>query len=390
MSTPAEQQTILIVDDNPTNLGVIVDYLETHSFRIIVARDGETAIKRARFVQPDLILLDVMMPPGIDGFETCRRLKADGLTKDIPVIFMTALARVEDKVEGFSVGAVDYVTKPIQQEEVLARVTTHLTLQAQKKRLEAVTNDLLDANIQLAELNASKDKFFTIIAHDLRTPFNSLMGYAQLLLMEAKDFSAEEIMSIASDMHRSASTTYNLLQNLLNWALLQRGNMSYAPAPVYLREVVAQALNLHQETAKQKSISLTNDIAPDLCVFADENMIELVMRNLLSNSLKFTADGGKVSIWARVQGEDTDTDEVGRVYVYVADNGVGIAPYVVNKLFRLDEHYTTDGTRQEKGTGLGLLLCQEMVALHGGSITVNSSPDEGTVIGFSVPHSQDD
>jgi serine phosphatase RsbU (regulator of sigma subunit) len=144
--------TILIIDDNPTNLGVIVDYLEEYGFDIIMARNGEIGLKRAKIILPNMILLDVMMP-GIDGFETCRRLKADETTKDIPVIFMTALESTEDKVKGFEVGGVDYVTKPIQHEEVLARLTTHLHIRNLTLKLQKSNEALSDANQQITTLN---------------------------------------------------------------------------------------------------------------------------------------------------------------------------------------------------------------------------------------------
>jgi len=144
--------TILIIDDNPTNLGVIVDYLEEYGFDIIMARNGEIGLKRAKIILPNMILLDVMMP-GIDGFETCRRLKADESTKDIPVIFMTALESTEDKVKGFEVGGVDYVTKPIQHEEVLARLTTHLHIRNLTLKLQKSNEALSDANQQITTLN---------------------------------------------------------------------------------------------------------------------------------------------------------------------------------------------------------------------------------------------
>ncbi len=152
-----EDDIILIVDDNSTNLGVLSDYLLDQGFTTRVASDGELALQRAERIQPALILLDVMMPPGIDGFETCRRLKAKENTKDIPVIFMTALLNTEDKVKGFSVGAVDYITKPIQHEEVLARVITHLRLQKQNKEIMMLNERLKSENLRLgAELDIAR------------------------------------------------------------------------------------------------------------------------------------------------------------------------------------------------------------------------------------------
>ena len=158
-----KKYTILIVDDNATNLGVIVDYLAGYGFQIMVARNGKMALKRAKFAPPDLILLDVRMP-GIDGFETCRLLKADRRTKDIPVIFMTALTSTEDKVQGFAVGAVDYVTKPIQHEEVLARITTHLTLRDLQKQLQQANQELESANNRLEQRVADRTYRLQVMA----------------------------------------------------------------------------------------------------------------------------------------------------------------------------------------------------------------------------------
>ncbi len=215
------QQTILIVDDNPTNIGVLADYLEDHGFTILVARDGESGIKKAAYAQPDLILLDVMMT-GIDGFETCRLLKSSEDTQNIPVIFMTALNEVEHKVRGFSVGAVDYVTKPLQQEEVLARVTTHL-------RIQALTSDLKTANQELQQMNADKDKFLSIMAHDLRGPFLPLLGSAELLAKRIDKLSQDKIVDMSASIFQSAQRVMELLNNLLQWGRLQMDRTEVAP-----------------------------------------------------------------------------------------------------------------------------------------------------------------
>ncbi|MDX1520773.1 MAG: response regulator, partial [Anaerolineae bacterium] len=147
-------KTVLVIDDNPTNLGIMFEYLENHGFTVLIARDGESGLERARYGQPDLILLDVMMPPGIDGFETCRRLKHDDITRDIPVIMMTALTAAEHKTQGFKAGAVDYVTKPVQHEEVLGRIINHLRLKDLLHNLET-TNTALSKVVNELELVAS-------------------------------------------------------------------------------------------------------------------------------------------------------------------------------------------------------------------------------------------
>jgi len=535
------QYTILLVDDTPTNLGVLFEYLEQHGFKIVVARDGESGLKRAQFVRPDIILLDVMMP-GLNGFETCQRLKADPNTRDIPVIFMTALAGAEDKVQGFAAGAVDYVTKPLQQEEVLARVTTHLkirdlTIGLQKKNrlleashligqritsildlnqmlvtvaeliqarfgyyyvalwlrgegqgivlqaesgqdinqqlgvgfnlaaeasqlpavvmrggtaafsadvkvegrslgfsglpatraelalplrfgeetlgvldihseqpgefneddqaaFQAMANQIVVAirnarQYQLAEnrarelaaANASKDKFFAVIAHDLKSPFTALLGLSLLQSRTPDNFPMAEVRETSLRIHNSARNAFGLLENLLEWSRLQLERMEYQPQSVDLNEIVARNTRLLKEVAAGKSITLHNAVATETSVYADENMLNTVIRNLISNALKFTPADGSVTV------SSTPTATPTALEVWVQDTGVGISAESIQKLFRLDKPHTTKGTAEEQGTGLGLLLCQEMVVKNGGRLWIESEgvPGKGTTVKFTVP-----
>ncbi|MCA9976580.1 MAG: response regulator, partial [Anaerolineales bacterium] len=179
-ATPLQQKSILIVDDNPTNIAVIADYLEEQGFNVLVARDGLSGLEKAEYALPDLVLLDVMMP-GIDGFDTCRRLKENEKTRRIPVIFMTALTETEHKIQGFRAGGVDYVTKPFQQEEVLARVMTHLQLNELTQHLEQLvhlrTAELQTAYSYLQQLDRAKLDFIQVTSHELRTPLSIIDGY---------------------------------------------------------------------------------------------------------------------------------------------------------------------------------------------------------------------
>lgn len=249
------QPIVLIIDDNPTNLSVMANYLEEYGFEAILARDGEDGIETAQHMRPDLILLDVMMP-GIDGFETCRRLKTIPEIQEIPVIFMTALSETEDKVRGFEAGAVDYVTKPLQPAEVLARVTTHL-------RLRELTNRLAQANTQLVKLNADKDKFFSIVAHDLRGPFMPLMTSSQLLSEMITSFPPEQIQRMAKAIHDSSILVFELLENLLEWSRMQLGHMTYQPEKHDLGKIIQRNIQLASEYARNKDISLQSQ-APSI------------------------------------------------------------------------------------------------------------------------------
>ncbi len=394
---PSAKSTVLIVDDHPNNLDVLITYLDKSDLIIFVARDGEEALELAAQSAPDLILLDVMMP-GIDGFETCRRLKQHDATRDIPVIFMTALSMTGDKIKGFEAGGVDYITKPLQHEEVLARVNTHLMirklqqdLQEQNQTLEAYATLLKERNMelnaqnaqldeknaQLKELNASKDTFFSIIAHDLRNAFSGFLGMIQLIVENIGNYDQEELKKFIGILQNTSKKLYTLLENLLTWARIQQGAIHYAPRALNIQMVVQRNATILSPTAEQKQITLVNAIQEEMLVYGDEEMIDTVVRNLLSNALKFTRSGGTVTVSSRLV--------EGHVEVTVSDTGIGISEENIAKLFRIDAKYKRVGTAQEQGTGLGLILCKEFVERNNGNIQVESEVGQGTTFRFTLP-----
>ncbi len=381
-----EQYTLLVVDDNQTNVRVIMNYLREVGFKLLVAKDGLMALEVVQTRKPDLILLDVMMP-NMDGFETCQRLKANEDTRHIPVIFMTALTSEDDKVKGFDVGAVDYVTKPIQQREVLARVYTHLQIRQQSKLLQQQYQDMQVLAYQLAATNADKDKFFSIVAHDLRGPFLPLLGNLELMTEMAESLPPKDMKEMSAASHRSARRVFELLENLLAWARLQMGRMEYNPQQLDLGEIAAKNVELLLENAVIKQINLYSDIKLNTFVYADEQMLNTVIRNLTNNALKFTPPGGQVTIRAQElveTGHALSLRSANYVEVSIADTGVGMSEEVRQKLFKIDQHVTTIGTSKETGTGLGLIICQEMAVKSGGKIWVESEVGQGTTVRFTV------
>ena len=316
MATQATNKpTILVVDDNPTNLQVLLESLKRTGFKILVARTGESAIQQAEYGKPDLILLDVMMP-GIDGFETCRRFKTLEAFKDIPIIFMTALTDTTDKLKGFQAGGVDYVTKPLQHEEVLARVVTHLTIRRLQQESREQHLALQEQHAQLQALNASKDKFFSIISHDLRSPLSSVLVGLRLLTDTESRLTDNEKNELIRDSHRTVEQLYNLLDNLLVWSRLQRGLMEYAPQPLDLRPLFERNATLFAANAEQKQIAIRQTVAEPVIAFADSHMIDAIIRNLISNALKFTEARGAITLSARQNDQ--------RVEMAVADTGIGM------------------------------------------------------------------
>jgi len=361
---------ILIIDDIPQNLQLLGTILKKKNYEVAVATGGQQALQALENIRPDLILLDIMMPE-MDGYEVCRRIKERETTRHIPIIFLTGKTETDDMVRGFKIGAADYVTKPFNASELLARVNTHLDL----KR----SHDLLqEKNRELEEINASKDTFFSIISHDLKNPFTGLLNLTQILRDDLDDLGNGEIREFADLINDSAVQFYKLLQNLLHWARLERGQMEYNPQKVDLKELVGQSLNLFSANADDKQIQLENEVYEQAVVKADPHMLDTVIRNLLSNAIKFTPEGGKVAV--------TCTEAEGRVILSVHDTGVGIPPEQQAKLFKMGEVYTTEGTREEKGTGLGLLLCKQLVEKNEGRISIDSTPGEGTTISVDLPH----
>jgi signal transduction histidine kinase len=359
------QAVILLVDDNLNNLKLLIEYLKHSGLKVLVARNGMEAIKRAKLVSPDLILLDIMMP-GMNGYETCDELKKCHQTSEIPIIFMTALSDTSNKVKGFERGAVDYITKPFQHEEVLMRITTHLTIIRQKKRL--------------AELNATKDKFFSIVAHDMRNAFSSLLNGTQFLSESVQKLSKDQIITFSGNIHRSAKNTYKLLQNLLDWARLQRGAYVFAPQTFDFNLIASEMIILYEEMAKQKEIHLTHDIAQETIVNSDSQMIKTILRNLITNAIKYTHAKGSVHL-SIIKENDFQT-------ITVKDTGVGIAPDEINRLFQIDNAFSTPGTCDETGTGLGLILCKELAEKCGGKIWVESVPQQGSTFFVSFRNEQ--
>ena len=231
---------------------------------------------------------------------------------------------------------------------------------------------------QLKEINSTKDRFFSIIAHDLRSPMGSFKGITKLLADSYKDFTEAEITEIINSLKISSESIYNLLENLLEWANTQRGAINYQPTEINLKLLFNSNITLLKQIADNKNISLQNDLRDDFVLFADANLLNTIIRNLVSNAIKFTPKGGSILL-------NAETNDYGSV-ISVKDSGVGITADAISKLFKINEIYTTPGTLNEKGSGLGLILSKEFVNRHGGEIWVESEPGKGSTFKFSLPN----
>ena len=381
---------ILVVDDTPANLRLLHEILTGHGYVVRPVPSGKLAISSAKAEIPDLILLDIRMPD-MSGYDVCEQLKADKQIRDVPVIFISALHDVFDKIKAFELGGVDYITKPFQPEEVLARVRTHVTLRQLQKDLQnknlllrqevferqQTEEALKKSEKQLRGLNASKDKFFSIIAHDLRSPISSLNELTQFAAENLENYSTAQLQEIILLQSSTTENLSKLLENLLTWSRLQRGMIEFCPQKMDVRWIIERNIALFETAASQKGLTLNSSIQDEVLIYADLNMVDTIVRNLISNALKFTDTGGCIDISAC---QDAQYAEV-----TVADTGIGIEREHVSKLFRIETKYKRLGTAHEKGTGLGLILCQEFVEMNGGRIWIESEVDKGSNFKFTLP-----
>lgn len=270
--------------------------------------------------------------------------------------------------------------KSVEQE--LLEFTTEL--QSHKHLLELRTEELIKLNAQLEnsekelqELNAAKDHYFSIIAHDLKSPFNGLLGFSNLMLQDFDRFSREEIRSYLKNMNSSIKHIFNLVENLLDWSRIQSGRLEYNPEPVELEELIVSVLKILESNFHNKSIKTSTRLEKSVIVSADRKMLISVVQNLLSNAVKFTREGGEIEVRSQIREQFA--------LVTIRDNGVGIRQEMLKDLFKIEKLVTTEGTQNEKGTGLGLILCKEFIEKCGGRITVESKPGKGTAFTFSLP-----
>jgi two-component system sensor histidine kinase/response regulator len=412
--------TILVVDDNPTNLSLLFDLLSNQGFKVLVATDGEGAIAQVGYVKPDLVLLDVMMP-GIDGFETCRRLKSNHLTQDIPIIFMTALSAISDKVKGFDVGAVDYITKPIDGEEVLARLKTHLTVQRLQKTLQSQNLALQKEISDRIAAESSLRIFLHAVSHDLRNPVMAMLMLLRHLLRgattghmvqpdhlqtEAKELAIAAKTAIVpkSTLEKMAQSTerqLNLINSLLESHTIDIKGIVLHRSSHVLSQLVEGVISDLEPLLLENRATFTLAIASALpLVLVDPTQVCRVWQNLISNALKHNPPGLHLIIDAVIYDTSSqnsqNTDILPQpeaspaelplstmLLCRIADNGIGMTPEQCQSLFNL---YTqVNQPQQTLGLGLGLYICRQIITAHGGEIGVDSEPNMGSRFWFTLP-----
>ena len=363
---------VLIVDDVVSNVLLLKILLANEKFQVCTASNGKDCIEISRKEHPDLILLDVMMPD-LNGFDTAVILKKGEDTKDIPIIFLTALNTPQDLVHGFQVGASDFLTKPFNKEELVMRVTQQISLVAAKRIIEQQNQELR------ATLN-NRDKMYSVIAHDLRSPMASIRMVLNLVVASASpETVGEEIYNLLDQANRESEEVHDLLDNLLKWTKSQTGRLNVVKQELELNDIIPGVVEIFDTIAATKHIKLELKSESDsLKVEADNDMLKTVVRNFLSNAIKFSPADSTIEIAMTKENEFAK--------VSVRDHGVGIASNRLDSIFHKGE--TTYGTGGEEGSGLGLQLCQDFARKNGGDCTVESVEGEGSTFSVLIPLKQ--
>lgn len=355
---------ILIVDDQPENLETIANIFssENAEFDVIKAPNGKVAMRILNKTIPDIIITDWEMPE-MNGIELTKKIRQDQRTADIPVIMCTGVMTTSKNLStALNAGASDYIRKPVDNIELIARTKANLHLAEQY--------------YEVKKLNEIKNQIFAVISHDLRGPVGNIKSFADLVVQNKTSFSHSEILEFFEIIKKVSTTTFSTLENLLMWANSQRNAVNIDIKKQNINLAISNNLTLLDEVAKQKEIELINRTPEDLMAYFDLNMISTVVRNLISNAIKFTNNGGKVIVDAIASEKD--------LTISVKDNGVGISADRIDRIFDNKSFETTHGTSNEKGSGVGLKLCKDFVDRNNGEIWVESKNGEGTSFKFTL------
>lgn len=366
---PSEYK-ILIVDDVMSNVLLLKVLLTNEKFKIATACDGRQALEQVEKEKPDLILLDVMMPD-MSGFDVSQHLKANPETAEIPIIFLTALNSTSDIVKGFQMGGNDFISKPFNKEELIIRVTHQISLVAAKRIIVAQTEELRKTIM-------GRDKLYSVIAHDLRSPMGSIKMVLNMLILNLPSVTiGEEMYELLTMANQTTEDVFSLLDNLLKWTKSQIGKLKVVYQNVDLVEVLESVNEIFSMVAGLKKIQIQLHAPEHLEVYADIDMIKTVIRNLISNAIKFSNEDSEILVSL----EEKD----GMAVVSVKDSGCGIDEENQKKLLHTDTHFSTFGTNNEEGSGLGLLLCQDFAHKNGGELWFTSAKGDGSTFCFSIP-----
>jgi signal transduction histidine kinase len=373
--TPLAGRKVLIADDDRLNIRILGGILHGEGFELGEAASGEQALEVYATFQPDLVLLDVIMP-GIDGFETCRRLRTQYGAKCAPVVFITARSDSDDVVEGLGAGAVDYLPKPFKPKEVLARIRSHLHNRILSEQQEMLVE-------QLRQANQAKNKFLGMAAHDLRNPLASIRGIAEFLREGAVGPLNADQLDLVETIHGASTSMLDMVNELLDVATIESGELKLHRSDQDLAELVSKAVAMINREAAKKGTHIVFEPPPAPVILPiDPAKMKQVVDNLLTNGVKYSPPGSTISVTVG------RSDAAGTCSLAVRDQGPGIPEGERDKLFKDFSRLSSQPTGGEKSTGLGLAICRKIVDAHQGSIGAENLPQGGCEFRVTLPVNQ--
>lgn len=365
---------ILLVDDTPANLKVLTELLKEYNYKVRAVPSGKLALKSVAHSQPDLILLDINMPE-MNGYEVCQQLKENPETAHIPVIFISALDDVQDKIQAFRQGGVDYITKPFQIEEVHARIKTHLTIDALQRELQEKNLRLESQLGQLQEMQSMQDTWLNMVVHDLRVPLTGAIGYVSLVAENASAVPAPFAYYIQL-AHKSLESVKIALENIIDLGKMERGKISLTYAKLELISSLRDWLDEIELIASQHQFEVHLPPAP-IEVMADPLLLKRIVFNLLTNAFRLTKLGKRVQLSLNLENE--------WIYLAILDQGPGIPEEYREKIFEKFVQVQLSHRSDPTSSGLGLTFCKMAIEAHRGQIGVESEVGKGSTFWFRIP-----
>jgi two-component system, sensor histidine kinase and response regulator len=380
--TMEQPNHILIVDDVPENIQLLGSMLQRRGYRVSLAENGPQALESVAVEAPHLILLDISMPD-MDGFEVCAKLKESSTTRDIPIIFLSAFSDKERVVQGFDIGAVDYVTKPFNSAELYSRIRTHLDLRFTKDLLMLRNQQLQELNEQLYQFNNDKDELLGIVAHDLKNPLSAIRGISETLVRDTT-LTASETIDMQQSIMETADRMFALITDLLSANALERGGIQLRIVPVDVSDIIQQTLYSYHKAATKKSITLEYHHTSGLLAFTDERSLIHIIDNLLSNAIKYSPLGKSVFVKVQQQAASIYMPH-GSVRVEIKDEGQGMTEEDLSKIFSKFTRLSAKPTAGEHSTGLGLSIAKKLSELINARIWCESVYGHGTTFVLELP-----